>query len=571
MIDMANNKVQLGDGTVLMDLTSDTVSPSTLKRGITAHNASGESITGTMDEGGGGGTEHYVIEGRYTADDSGNITITQIDSLDAATILEGHLDEVYCRLLGTLGGLSFHATHAATSTGVYNMACRTDKAFYILAITQYLSTEQIPEAAYYVTIEVQGVTMYAAFTVSKIDAVDENDAYIVINTETQDGEVVITGVTHDSVDKISALASNGKLERIHVVVNNDSGYTVLHGYTANNSTLVFVCSMANAFGSYNIVLNISILPSAPETQDGVYVEEVEFDGNTIYVCYEINSDIGYFAQVARTGSYNDLTNKPTIPTVPTISTDIPADAASDAKTASPKAVKTFVENKGYATEQYVTQAIAGIANFSFQILGSGEYDASGKPTITGATNKIYLVPKTSGRDNVYAEWLYVGSDFELIGSTTVDMSGYVMASELDDVAFSGDYGDLDNTPTIPTVPAISTDITTDAASDAKTASPKAVKTYIDNQGYVNANGVRGIIEDEVEGGYLIGSSSPVSFLTNDVGYQTASQVQSAIDAAVPGNLVTGKNASNVDTPYIIKVSSSAPASGTANNIITIVV
>lgn len=33
---------------------------------------------------------------------------------------------------------------------------------------------------------------------------------------------------------------------------------------------------------------------------------------------------------------------------------------------------------------------------------------------------------------------------------------------------------------IPTVPVISTDISTDAASDSKTASPKAVKTYVDN-------------------------------------------------------------------------------------------
>lgn len=50
------------------------------------------------------------------------------------------------------------------------------------------------------------------------------------------------------------------------------------------------------------------------------------------------------ADVATTGSYNDLSNKPTIPTVPTISTDISADATSDTKTASPKAVKTYVDN-----------------------------------------------------------------------------------------------------------------------------------------------------------------------------------------------------------------------------------
>ena len=38
-----------------------------------------------------------------------------------------------------------------------------------------------------------------------------------------------------------------------------------------------------------------------------------------------------------------------IPTVPTISTSVTTDAASDTKTVSPKAVKDFVEGKGYLT------------------------------------------------------------------------------------------------------------------------------------------------------------------------------------------------------------------------------
>ncbi len=58
-------------------------------------------------------------------------------------------------------------------------------------------------------------------------------------------------------------------------------------------------------------------------------------------------------------------------------------------------------------------------------------------------------------------------------------SKYVPWSDLATVATTGDYGDLSNTPTIPTVPTISTDIAADAASDLKTASPKAVKTYVD--------------------------------------------------------------------------------------------
>lgn len=48
---MANNKV-IYDGTTLIDLTSDTVTPDTLLTGATAHDASGAQITGTATGGG---------------------------------------------------------------------------------------------------------------------------------------------------------------------------------------------------------------------------------------------------------------------------------------------------------------------------------------------------------------------------------------------------------------------------------------------------------------------------------------------------------------------------------------
>ena len=44
---MANNKIQLADGTVLLDLTSDTVDAAHLAAGYTTHDKSGASITGT--------------------------------------------------------------------------------------------------------------------------------------------------------------------------------------------------------------------------------------------------------------------------------------------------------------------------------------------------------------------------------------------------------------------------------------------------------------------------------------------------------------------------------------------
>ena len=54
---MGVNKVDLANGETLVDLTSDTVSPSTLAKGVTAHNSKGEQIIGNLNpEGGGGGS-----------------------------------------------------------------------------------------------------------------------------------------------------------------------------------------------------------------------------------------------------------------------------------------------------------------------------------------------------------------------------------------------------------------------------------------------------------------------------------------------------------------------------------
>ena len=54
---MAVNKVVYGT-TVLVDLTGDTVTADKLLKGVTAHHASGEQITGTMEAGSGGSSDN---------------------------------------------------------------------------------------------------------------------------------------------------------------------------------------------------------------------------------------------------------------------------------------------------------------------------------------------------------------------------------------------------------------------------------------------------------------------------------------------------------------------------------
>lgn len=91
---MANNpyvnKVSLADGTTLIDLTSDTVTASSMLSGTTAHDASGAQITGSMTGvtilAPSSGTNSFSVtvpNGNSTAtfvfnvDSSGNVTITE--------------------------------------------------------------------------------------------------------------------------------------------------------------------------------------------------------------------------------------------------------------------------------------------------------------------------------------------------------------------------------------------------------------------------------------------------------------------------------------------------------------
>lgn len=101
-------------------------------------------------------------------------------------------------------------------------------------------------------------------------------------------------------------------------------------------------------GSYN---DLSNKPSIPDAQ--IQSDWNQSDNST--KDYIKNKPSIPAAQIQSDWNQSDdskkdfIKNKPTIPTVPTISTDIASDADSDTKTASPKAVKSFVEGKGYGT------------------------------------------------------------------------------------------------------------------------------------------------------------------------------------------------------------------------------
>lgn len=64
---MANNKVQLADGTVLIDLTGDNIQPENVEEGVTFHDASGTQRSGTLQRGAQVASGKVVLPGSGTS------------------------------------------------------------------------------------------------------------------------------------------------------------------------------------------------------------------------------------------------------------------------------------------------------------------------------------------------------------------------------------------------------------------------------------------------------------------------------------------------------------------------
>lgn len=155
------------------------------------------------------------------------------------------------------------------------------------------------------------------------------------------------------------------------------------------------------------------------------------------------------------GDYNDLTNKPTIPSK---TSDLVNDSNYVSKGVD-DLINYYKKSETY-TQEEVNNLIGTISGINIEIVQV-------LPTQDISTYTIYLVPKTASEtNNIYDEYIYVSNNWEKIGDTEIDLSNYqplidnshkLSADLVDDTNttnkfFSGNYNDLSNKPTIPTVP-----------------------------------------------------------------------------------------------------------------------
>lgn len=105
-----------------------------------------------------------------------------------------------------------------------------------------------------------------------------------------------------------------------------------------------------------------------------------------------------------------------------------ANLASPILTGTPKAPTPTAGNNStqIATTAFVTAAINGaLANVS----GLKLQVVSALPA-TGVTGTIYLKSKSGSSNDIYDEYIYIESKWELIGSTAVDLTGYMKEADL---------------------------------------------------------------------------------------------------------------------------------------------
>lgn len=138
--------------------------------------------------------------------------------------------------------------------------------------------------------------------------------------------VTYIGDVEDIVDQIP---DEPESEPVIVVGGGDEN--IIEAITFNGSTVPINSSTKTA------AITVSI-PSPPGTLNTTATSAQSTSSS------ESLSGSIILHKVAKTGTYSDLVGTPTIPTVPTISTNIASDYNSDTKTASPKAVYTYVNN-----------------------------------------------------------------------------------------------------------------------------------------------------------------------------------------------------------------------------------
>lgn len=250
---MGVNKVEYG-GQTLVDLTNDSVTPDTLPEGVTAHDASGEQIVGTM-------IGYYSTGLAYKLDDEGTYyTVTGIGTCtDTELVIPNRYDG---RPVRNIGSLAFNGCSNITSIVIPNSVTSISS----LAFSNCTGLK-------YVLIgnSVESINMLAFYYCTGLTSI------VIPNSVTSIGETVFLGcINLVSVEIGKGVTNIGRASFAHTGLTSitiPNNVTTLDGEvfgTCSNLTNVIIPKSVQSIGrvAFQECPNLTIYCEATEKPDG---------------------------------------------------------------------------------------------------------------------------------------------------------------------------------------------------------------------------------------------------------------------------------------------------------------
>lgn len=189
----------------------------------------------------------------------------------------------------------------------------------------------------------------------------------------------------------------------------------------DNNGLIYLWSKVKS-----LVLNSKVTKTSELTNDSNFVTDANYVHTDNNLTNALVTKINNAGDSSFSGSYNDLTNKPSLDGT-TISGALTKASLGIASTSDiPTNNNQLTNGAGYQTASQVnsliSSAIAGIQGISYSIVAT--------LPATGEAGVIYLISNSGSNSNVYDEYIYVNNGFEKIGTTDIDLTGFVQTTDL---------------------------------------------------------------------------------------------------------------------------------------------
>ena len=228
--------------------------------------------------------------------------------------------------------------------------------------------------------------------------------------------------------KLSGIAAGAQVNKIETIKVNGTAQTI----TDKSVDIEVPTKLSDLDNDGNFVTDASYVHT-----DNNYTTT----DKTKLAGVETGAQVNLIEKIKVNGTEQSITAKAVDITVPTKTSELTNDSSFQTEAqvtdkvnaaTSDKVTTTQMNNAistattDMATKTYVTgqisSAIAGVTQFDYQVVT--ELPA------TGVKGTIYLIANSGKNPNIYDEYLYVNNNWELFGTTELDLSGYVKTSDL---------------------------------------------------------------------------------------------------------------------------------------------